>query len=282
MSRIAIITDSTSNLPSDLAERYKIEIAPQILIWGEDNLYDGVDISADEFYARLQTSNILPKSSQPTVGHFMRLFEPHVKQGNSIIAVVISNELSGTVQSALQAKEEFPNAKIEVIDSRSVGMSLGFQALAAARAVEEGKSFEEVVDIVYRAGQNSGVIFVVDTLEFLHRGGRIGGAARLLGTALSLKPLLHIEKGRIEPLERVRTKMKACQRMLDLIEERVKGKSNIRIAAMHASSPKEAEVLLEEAKDRCHPIETSITVLGPVLGTHAGPGTVGIAYCTEI
>jgi DegV family protein with EDD domain len=282
MSRIAVITDSTSNLPSDLAERHKIEIAPQILIWGEDNLLDGVDISADEFYARLQTSSILPKSSQPTVGHFMKIFEPHVNQGNSIITVVISNELSGTVQSALQAKEEFPGAKIEVIDSRSVGMALAFQALAAARAAEEGKSFEEVVDVVHRARQNSGVIFVVDTLEFLHRGGRIGGAARLLGTALSLKPLLHIDNGRIEPLERVRTKMKACQRMLDLIEERVKGKSNIRLAAMHAASPKEAEILLEEAIARCNPVETSISVLGPVLGTHAGPGTVGIAYCTEV
>ncbi|NIM95307.1 MAG: DegV family EDD domain-containing protein [Anaerolineales bacterium] len=282
MSRIAIITDSTANLPGDLIERYQIGIAPQVLIWEGETFYDEVDITADEFYKRLQTSDEVPTTSQATIASFLELFEPHVKVGNPIVAILVSDELSGTIQSAVQAKESFPGAIIEIIDSRSIAMAMGFQVLAAARAAEEGRSFNEVVDVAEQAKDRTGVVFVVDTLEYLHKGGRIGGAANLLGTALSLKPLLQVNDGIVDSLERVRTKAKACDRLIDIIDERVSDQQPVRIAALHAASLDEAEALLDKTKDRCNPDELMITDVGPVVGTHAGPGTVGIAYCAGI
>jgi DegV family protein with EDD domain len=166
------------------------------------------------------------------------------------------------------------------VDSLDVAMSLGFQVLAVARAIEEGKSFEEVVAIARTARNYTGVMFVVESLEFLHRGGRIGGASRLLGTALGLKPLLELRDGNVEPLENVRTKAKARARMLDLIEERVAGQSNIRLAGLHAAAEEEAQELLKEAEKRLHPVETLFTEVSPVIGTHTGPGVVGLAFST--
>ena len=283
MSDIAIITDSTSNIPAELCEEYGIQVVPQVLIWGEETLFEDVDITADQFYERLQASEELPTTSQATIAGFIELFTKPVEEGKAILAILISDELSGTIQSATQAKKEFPGARIEIIDSRTASMELGFQVLAAARAVKAGKSFEEVIQTAKLAKENTGVMFVVDTLEYLHRGGRIGGASRLLGTALNLKPLLYVHNGRVEPLENVRTKRKAISRMIHLIEENVlSGEPPYRIAALHAASPVEGQELLDMVMERLNPMEGILTVVGPVVGTHVGPGTVGIAYCTGI
>lgn len=281
MAEIAIITDSTANIPQDLVEKYKIQVVPQVLIWDGETLLDGVDISPTEFYARLTTSKNLPTTSQASMAAFKELFEPHVQRGVPILTIVISADLSGTLQSAQQAKALFPEARIELVDSRSTAMAMGFQVLAAARAAQAGEPFEEVVKVAEAAREKSGVIFAVDTLEFLHRGGRIGGAARLLGTALNLKPLLHVVDGKVEPLEKVRTKAKAHVRLIELIAERVDGRDKVRLSTLHAASPEEAEKLLQRVQERVNPVEALITEVGPVLGTHVGPGTVGIAYCTD-
>jgi DegV family protein with EDD domain len=283
MSRVAIITDSTANIPNELCSQYGIQVVPQVLIWGEETLLEEVDITASQFYERLKASDQLPTTSQATIAAFTKLFSPHVEAGTPILAILISTELSGTIQSAEQAKKEFPGAKIEIVDSRSASMELGFQALAAARAAEEGISFSEVVEIARKAKEHTGVMFVVDTLEYLHRGGRIGGASRLLGTALNLKPLLYVNNGRVESLENIRTKGKALIRLLDLIEERIsKGGPPVRIAALHAACPEDGQQLLDRATQRFHPTEAIFSVVGPVVGTHVGPGTVGIAYSTGI
>jgi DegV family protein with EDD domain len=283
VSEIAIITDSTSNIPAELCKQYDIQVAPQVLIWGEETLFEEVDITADQFYEGLQSSDQLPTTSQATIASFIELFSPHVDAGKPIIAVLISNELSGTIDSAIQAKKEFPDASIEIVDSRSASMELGFQVLAAARAAQAGKPFHEVLEIAKRAKRHTGVMFVVDTLEYLHRGGRIGGASRLLGTALNLKPLLYVNNGRVEPLENIRTKGKALIRLLDLVEERIsEGEPPIRIATLHAACPEDGQKLLERAVQRFHPVEEIFSVVGPVVGTHVGPGTLGIAYCTGI
>jgi DegV family protein with EDD domain len=281
VAEIAIITDSTANIPQDLVEKYKIQVVPQVLIWDGETLLDGVDISPTEFYARLTTSKNLPTTSQASMAAFKELFEPHVQRGVPILTIVISADLSGTLQSAQQAKALFPEARIELVDSRSTAMAMGFQVLAAARAAQAGEPFEEVVKVAEAAREKSGVIFAVDTLEFLHRGGRIGGAARLLGTALNLKPLLHVVDGKVEPLEKVRTKAKAHVRLIELIAERVDGRDKVRLSTLHAASPEEAEKLLQRVQERVNPVEALITEVGPVLGTHVGPGTVGIAYCTD-
>ncbi len=281
MTEIALITDSTANIPQNLVDQYGIQVVPQVLIWDGETLLDEVDIGPTEFYARLSTSKTLPTTSQASAASFKEIFAPHVERGVPILAILISAELSGTTQSAEQAKAEFPSARIEIIDSRSTAMAMGFQVLAAARAAQAGESFAEVVKVAKAAQERTGVIFAVDTLEYLHRGGRIGGAARLLGTALNLKPLLHVNNGRVEPLEKVRTKAKAHARLVELIAARVDGRPKVRVAALHAAAPQDAENLLQRTVERVQPEEALITVVGPVLGTHVGPGTVGIAFCTD-
>jgi DegV family protein with EDD domain len=280
MPDFAIVTDSTAYIPQDLIDKFDIKVAPQVLIWGETSYLDGVDIQPDEFYQRLKESDIHPTTSQATVASFHSIFEPIVALGIPILTIVISEKLSGTLQSAKQAKEMFPDATIELIDSRSTAMAMGFQVLAAARAREAGASFEEAIEIARQARDRTGVFFVVDTLEYLHRGGRIGGASKLFGTALNIKPLLHIDDGRVESFEKVRTKSKAIERMLEVVEERLDGEKLVRIAALHVAAESEAAEVLEKAKQRFDPGESMIAVVSPVVGNHAGPGTVGIVYAT--
>ncbi len=282
MGKTVIVTDSTAYIPRSVLERYGIIVAPQVLIWGKETFRDGVDIQPDAFYARLKTSKEMPSTSQVSPGTLTTLFQPVLDAGNSVLGIFISGSLSGTMASAIQAKDGLPGRPIELVDSRTTAMAMGFQIMAAARALESGSSMKDAAEVARRAQENTGVMFVVDTLEFLHRGGRIGGAAKFLGTALSLKPLLEVREGKVEAIERVRTKTKALERMLDLIEERIAKRTPIRLATVHAAAPDEARRLLETAKARFSPVETFLTEASPVVGTHAGPGTVGLAYCAGL
>ncbi len=211
MSKVALVTDSTAYIPKDLVAKYDITVAPQILIWGEENLLDGVDIQPGEFYTRLKSAKVMPSSSQVTPKFFYEIFKQQVDQGNKVLAVLLSSDLSGTIASALQAQDMLPGAPIEIIDSRTTAMALGFQVLAAARAAEAGANLAEMKAVVEQAKNNVGVVFAVDTLEFLHRGGRIGGGARFLGSALQLKPILEVTGGKVEGIEKVRTRQQVAQ-----------------------------------------------------------------------
>jgi DegV family protein with EDD domain len=282
MPELALITDSTAYIPADLIAKYKLLVVPQVVIWDGQEMRDGIDILPAEFYARLKTSKTMPTTSQATIASFMTLFEPLVARGVPILSILLSPHLSGTIASAEQAKKEFPGARIEIVNSEAVSMALGYQVLAAARALEAGASFDEVLAVANRVKTQTGVVFLVDTLEFLHRGGRIGGAARLMGSALNLKPLLELRDGRVEPLDKVRTRAKARERLLEVVEERVRGKKNLRLAALHASAEEDAQSLLVEASERMQPVEQYLTAVSPAVGTHTGPGTLGLAYCTEI
>jgi len=157
-------------------------------------------------------------------------------------------------------------------------MAMGFQVLAAARAIADGAKLADAVAVAEKARDHTGVYFAVDTLEFLHRGGRIGGAQRLLGTALNMKPVLALQDGRVEAIERIRTKSKAVERVIELVVEKTKGKSPIRLATLHANAPEEAKAMLDRAVKQMNPIEALFTEVSPVVGNHAGPGVVGLAY----
>lgn len=282
MAKPAFVTDSTSYLPEELRRRHGIQVIPQVLIWGGETLLDGVDIMPTAFYERLKTADVMPTTSQATIGAFKDLFEPHVRAGRPILAILVSQKLSGTIQSAQSAKEMFPGARIEIVNSESAAMAMGFQVLAAARAAEAGKSFDEVLAVAKDAKNHTGVVLVVDTLEFLHRGGRIGGAARLLGTALNLKPILELQDGVIEAVERVRTRSKAQARLLGLLEERINGRPNLRLAVLHAAAEREARLLLDVAAKRLNPMETVFSEVSPVVGAHVGPGTLGMCYSVDL
>ncbi len=280
MSKFAIVTDSTAYLPAELTKKYNITVAPQVLIWGEETFRDGVDIQPDEFYSRLKTAKVMPSTSQVSPATMQSIFQGLVDQGMDVLGIFISSKLSGTLQSAIQAKNMMESAgeKVTLVDSQATAMALGFQALAAARAMEAGSSLQECAAFAENAHERTGVFFAVDTLEFLHRGGRIGGAQRFIGSALNLKPILALKEGKVEGVDRIRTKSKAHDRILELVSEQVKGKSNIRLATLHANAADDAKKLLERAAAELSPVETVFTELSPVVGTHAGPGTVGLAF----
>lgn len=285
MSKVAVVTDSTINIPADLAKPYPLHVVPLQLIWGDETFRDSVDITPAEFYARLKTAKVMPSTSQPSPALFIELYRKLLDQGYDILSVHVSSKLSGTYASAEQAKEHFPGANIELIDSMSTSMGVGLPLLYTLRAAAQGATLRECKALVEQGCANSGVLFAVSTLEFLHRGGRIGGAAAFLGTALNLKPILELRDGRIEAIERVRTMNKASDRLLNLFEERIHGRSPVWISALHVDAADEARELLECARerfDRNEIIEAAISEVSPVVGAHAGPGTVGLAYMAGI
>jgi len=279
MSKIALVTDSTTYMPPELVKKYNISIAPQILIWGDETYRDGVDIESREFFTRLKTAKAMPTTAQVAVISFQEIFQDLVDKGYEVLALLVSSRLSGTVQSAMQARDLMNSAreKVNVVDSQSVAMALGFQVLAVARALEDGASLKEAIALAEKSYQYTGVFFAVDTLEFLHRGGRIGGAQRFLGTMLNMKPILAIQDGRVEGVDRIRTKSKAHDRVLELVKEKVAGRTPVRIATLHANAADDAKVLLSRAEQALNPIESIFTEVSPTVGTHAGPGTVGLA-----
>lgn len=280
MSKIAVVTDSTTYMPPELVRKHNISVAPQVLIWGDQTYKDGVDIDSREFFTRLKTTKVMPTTSQVAVISFQEIFQDLVDKGFEVLALLVSSKLSGTVQSALQARDLMASArdKVNVVDSQSVAMALGFQALAVARAIEAGASLKEAIALAEKSHEFTGVFFAVDTLEFLHRGGRIGGAQRFIGSALNLKPILAIQEGRVEGIERIRTKSKAQDRVLELCIEKVNRRTPVRLATLHANAAEDAKALLTRAEQALKPIESIFTEVSPTVGTHAGPGTVGLAF----
>jgi DegV family protein with EDD domain len=278
MPKVAIVTDSTAYIPKDLVEQYHITVAPQILVWGNETFRDGIDIDPEAFYNRLKKASIMPTTSQVSISAFEQIFRQLLDEGYEVLAILISKLLSGTIDSALQARDLLPGAPIEIVDSKTTAMAMGFQVLAAARAAQEGASLAECKALAEKATQHVGVIFAVDTLEFLHRGGRIGGGARFLGTALNIKPILEVTGGKVEAVERVRTRSKSLQRVVEMVGERIAGKQPVRLATLHANAPDDARQILEMAQERFNPVESIFSEVSPVVGTHAGPGTVGLAY----
>ena len=285
MSKIAIVTDSTAYLPPELVQKHNLTITPLVVIWGEETLEDGVGIQPSQFYTRLETAKVMPSTSQATPATMVAAFEKLIAQDyDDILGIFISSNLSGTIDSAIQAKDLMQKGadKVTIFDSKTTAMALGFQVLAVAKAVEDGANLEDAVALAEKARDKTGVFFAVDTLEFLHRGGRIGGAQRFLGTALNMKPVLTLQDGRVEAVERIRTKKKAHNRVLELISEQVQGKDNIRLATLSANAEVDAKALLDSAVQQLNPVETFFTEISPVLGTHTGPGTVGLAYIAGI
>jgi len=246
---------------------------------GDQAIQDGVDIKPDKFYARLKTAKVLPTTSQIPVITMEDIFRGLVDNGFDVLGVFISAKLSGTLQSAITGREALGTkaGKVTIVDSNSTSMAMGFQVLAAARIAEVGASLADCRELIEKARGHVGVYFALDTLEFKHRGGRIGGAQRFIGSALDLKPILVLKDGRVEAEGRVRMTRKALDRLIDLVAERVNGKSNIRLATLHANAEQETIDLLDRAGKQLNPVESLISSLSPVVGTYAGPGTVGLA-----
>jgi DegV family protein with EDD domain len=275
---IKILTDSTADLTPELQERYGIHVIPLfVTINGRTYVDDGVDIGRREFYSKLRATSKLPITSQPSVGDFQKVFRELTADGSEVLCLTISSQMSGTYVSAKAAADSMPEARIHLMDSRQVSVALGQMAIRAAREVAAGRSAAEVLQILDKMADSAGIVFLVETLEYLHKGGRIGAASVLVGTLLNIKPILTIKKGLIHPLNQVRSKKSAKERMLSLLAEQVPAGAAIWGAIAHGDNLSDAEWLAEQLRMRYDCKELYIAEMGPVVGTHVGPGIFGTA-----
>jgi len=279
--KIAIVTDSSANIPASAMKNLPIHVIPVWLIWGEERLRDGVDIDSPTFYNRLKRAKTLPTTSQPSIGEFVELFKDLESKYDAVVAVLVSSVMSGTVASALGALDQFPKYPIRVVDSLGGSMGHGFVVLAAARAAAEGKSLEEVVAVAENMIPRIHFLFAVDTLEYLRRSGRISGAKALFGSALSIKPLLQFQDGTIKPHSQVRTKQKALNMLLDVAEELLAGKKMAEAAVIDIDVEKEGDAFAEKVKARFGVKNLLRGTVSPVVGVIVGPGGLGLAFYPE-
>lgn len=276
MSVVKIVTDSTADLPKELAAKYGITVVPLKVIFNDDEpLRDGVDIDTEQFYRRQVEKKEYSRTSQPAPAEFCKVYEELSLCGDSIISIHLSSSLSGTCQSAQMAKEMLPGADIEVIDSKLASMGHGMIALEAARAAAEGKSKDEILGIVRHMIEGAMLYFIVDTLEYLARGGRIGKAQALLGNILSIKPVLYLKDGIVHPLEKIRGRAKAIERLSQIIEEKV-GKRRVKCSLVHGMAPEGMKQLYQKIVPLLNCDEPVCSTLGAVIGTHTGPGVLGV------
>ena len=278
MPPVMILTDSSAYLPVELVASHPIRVLPLTLNWEGQSYRDGVDIQAAEFYARLSKSNSLPTTSQVTIGQYEEIFHELLEGGYDVLVLPISFGISATYQSAVAAGKSYPANRLRILDTKLVSMALSFQVLAAARAAAAGASLAECEQVALKAYGQIGVYFTVDTLKYLAAGGRINSAKRLLGTALNLKPILEIRDGKIELVTSVRTSRKALEKMVDLVEEGIHGRTPVRISVFHALAEEKALELMETCRRRFSPIELILSEVSPVVGAHVGPGTLSIAF----
>lgn len=284
--RVKVVTDSTADLDLESCQSLNLAMVPLNVHFGDEVYKDQVELSPPEFYQKLQVAKILPRTSQPSPGEFMDLYKELSQEAETIVSIHLSSKFSGTYQSAKVAAASLPELDLVVIDSESASVGTAVQVLAAAEVANAGGRKEEVLARAAAAKADSSVYFVVDTLEYLQRNGRIGRAQAFLGTMLNVKPLLTITDGIVTPVERVRGKKRATNRILEMIEEDLKvrqatGSSwqRLRMGLSHAEAPEESMQLAAEIKKRFANVELFVEQIGPVIGTHVGPGTLAVSYC---
>jgi DegV family protein with EDD domain len=279
--KITIVTDSSAYIPKSAQEGLDISVIPLWLIWDDDRFQDGVDIDPQTFYNRLKKSATLPTSSQPSTKEFEIFFRQAAKECDAIVSVLVSSKISGTVDCAQIALSEIQDFPIRIVDAMSSSMGLGFVVLAAARAAAAGVDLDGVVATAEKMRDNVQLIFVVDTLEYLHRTGRITGAKRLFGTALRIKPILEFKDGLIQSLSQARTKGKAFEQLLQISEERLANKRMAEAAIVDIDNPVDGEAVARLTNERFGPSIVHRAEVSPVVGTHVGPGAIGIAFYPE-
>lgn len=273
MQRVRLVADSTCDLARQEAKSLGIVLVPLYVQFGEDTYRDGVDITADSFMARLQSSAQMPKTSAPSPQDFRKAYEQAAQDAETVICVTVSSKWSGTYHAALRAAEGFSSARVEVLDSKQVSLGFGYGLRDAARAASDGASPEEVSTIITNSNQNTGIVAYVGTLEYLKRNGRIGKAASFLGSVLEIKPIITVTGGEAVPYRRVRTKRKAFETLTDWFKEY---DNPSRVAIMWSTAEDDLSTMLEMLAPH-YPRERIDTVkYGPVIGVHVGPGTTGL------
>lgn len=278
MAKIRIVTDSTADIPLSVREDLEIEMVPLKVHFGTETYQDAVTIQSDQFYEKLSQASELPSTSQPSPVDFLDAYKRLIqRQDQNIISIHLSSALSGTYQSAVLAKSLMEEkADIAIVDSKSASYGLGMLVVAAAKAAKEGKSKKECLQIVHTLRDTTKLYFMVDTLEFLQKGGRIGKAAALFGSLLNIKPILSIDNnGEVTPVDKVRGQKKAMARIIELLQQEFAGKK-INVAVAHSKALHTAEELSSLVQEHFQVNELSYTSIGPVIGTHVGPGAAAL------
>jgi DegV family protein with EDD domain len=279
MNDIALVTDSTCDIPSDLIAQYQIYVQAHVIVWGQEQLRDRIDLLPEAFYRRLVSSDVFPTTSQATINDFATTFHKACDDGaREIVAVIVSGALSGALQSVINAAQEIP-IPVHIHDSRLASMGLGWQVLAAARARQAGGGVCEMLAAAEAVRQKSRLVIYLDTMEYLYRGGRIGNARRLLGALLNIKPLIMVDpdSGLVEPVGMAHSRRHGIEHMVKNFFEHFQPGCPQHVAVMHGDSAADAAVLYERLQKEYPGVELLTDITTPTLGIHTGPRAIALA-----
>ena len=278
-ARIRVVTDTTAVLPRAYLEVHHVENVPQIIMFGEESFQEEYEISFADFIRRLRASKQLPKTAAPTPGLMVEAYRRQLAEADTVLSIHPSTDLSGTVRSALTAKEEaFPDADIRILDTRTVGANLASMVMDAVEWAESGVSADEIMNRLQAMIPRSRIYFLVATLEYLQKGGRIGGAQALIGSVLQIKPILQLQDGRVEPREKVRTHHLALERLKELVIEQCPRDPLAHLSVMHAGELEGAERLAHELASKLGAKHVPVYNVGASITTHGGPGILAVAF----
>lgn len=273
-----IVADTTCGLPRDLLKQRGIPCIPQVVIFGDESYHDDEQLDTSAFLRKLKASPTLPKTSAPEPPLYFPFFEEAKKNGRSVIVVAPTGKASGTVRSAETAAQEFPGLDVRVVDTQTVSCNLGSLVLLADDMAKAGKSADEIVAKINEMIPRGRLYFLVDTLEYLAKGGRIGGAKKLLAELLSIKPILQVKNGQVEPFEQQRTKKRAMARLAEVVEQECKGGDESHLCVIHVTAEEEAKALAGELKSKIRVSGIPIYELPPAIVVHSGPGALGVGF----
>lgn len=277
--KIKIFADSTCDLPSSWIEEYNIGIVPLYVVFGAESLRDGVDITPEQLYARVDQEGSLPKTAAPSPSDFISAFTPSIEQGDDILFIGLSTELSSTCQNALIAAQELPEGRVTVFDSRNLSCGIGLLVMKAVRAAQNGATINEIVDLLFKTVGQVDCEFVIDTLEYLHKGGRCSGMQNIIGSLLKIRPVIKVVDGSMTPAYKVRGKKeKALEQMLSNALSQIDQMDKDLIIVVHTMAEEEARFLQKELQNKTGAREVRISTAGCVICSHCGPQTVGIMY----
>lgn len=273
-----IVADTTCGLPHEILEKRGIPLIPQVVMFGEESYHDDKDFDTAVFLQKLKASRNLPKTAAPEPSLYFPIFEEARRKGESVVVVAPTGKASGTVRSAQIAAQDFQDVNVCIVDTQTVSCNLASLVLVADDMAKAGKSAEEVVAKLNGMIPRGRLYFVVDTLEYLAKGGRIGGAKKLLAELLEIKPILQVKDGQVEPFEQQRTKRRALARLVDVAAESCKGGDDAHLCVLQVAAEKEAESLVEQLKSRISVDNIPIYQLPPAIVVHAGPKAMGIGF----
>lgn len=276
--KIAIVTDSTAYLPPATLKEYNIYTTSLNVVFEDEAFKEGIDLSTEAFYEKVRDSKELPTTSQPAIGEMIQLYEELSKDYDTVISIHLSEKFSGTFRAAQTANELVEGIEVYAVDSGISTMAQGFQVVEAAKMAREGKSVEAIIQRLELMRENTRAYFMVADLSHLQRGGRLSGAQALVGSLLNIKPVLHITEGLILPFEKIRSKKKALKRLLNLLDEDTQNKSVKEVVFIHANNEEGAQELKQIYEEKYPHIKTHLSYFGPVIGTHLGEGSLGIAW----